>query len=68
MKFAAIEIVPKTSSDVPETLFGYLNDKGEVEGGIAIPGLASILSDPADGTATVIQGLDSFPKVIRLVQ
>jgi cytochrome d ubiquinol oxidase subunit I len=61
VKFAAIEMVPKTSSDVPETLFGHLNDQGEVSGGIAIPGLASILSDPADGTSTVIQGLDSFP-------
>ena len=62
VKFAAIEMVPKTSTDVPETLFGHLNDEGEVEGGIPIPGLASILSDPADGTSTVIQGLDSFPK------
>jgi cytochrome d ubiquinol oxidase subunit I len=61
VKFAAIEMVPKTSSDVPETLGGWLNSDGEVEGGIAIPGLASILSDPADGTSTVIQGLDSFP-------
>ena len=34
-------------------------------GGIAIPGLASILSDPADGTSTVIKGLDSFPKSDR---
>ena len=55
-KFAAIELVPKTSSDVPETLFGHLNSKGQVQGGIAIPGLASILSDPADGTSTVDQG------------
>jgi cytochrome bd ubiquinol oxidase subunit I len=62
VKFAAIEMVPKTSSDVPETLGGWLNRDGEVEGGIAIPGLASILSDPADGTSTVIQGLDSFPE------
>jgi cytochrome d ubiquinol oxidase subunit I len=62
VKFAAIEMVPKTSTDVPETLFGHLNDKGEVVGGIPIPGLASILSDPADGTGTQIQGLDSFPK------
>ena len=61
VKFAAIEMVPETSSDVPETLFGWLNADGEVEGGIPIPGLASILSDPADGTSTVIQGLDSFP-------
>ena len=61
-KFAAIEMVPKTSSDVPETLFGHLNDDGTVSGGIPIPGLASILSDPADGTSTAIQGLDSFPE------
>ena len=53
VKFAAIEMVPKTSSDVPETLFGYLNSSGQVEGGIPIPGLASWLSDPADGTSTV---------------
>ena len=61
-KFAAIELVPKTTSDVPETLFGHLNDDGTVSGGIPIPGLASILSDPPDGTNTAIQGLDSFPE------
>jgi cytochrome d ubiquinol oxidase subunit I len=65
IKFAAIEMVPQTSSDVPETLFGHLNSDGTVSGGIAIPGLASILSDPADGTSTVIRGLDSFPKSDR---
>jgi cytochrome d ubiquinol oxidase subunit I len=32
-----------------------------VEGGIAIPGLASWLSDPSTGRATVVQGLDSVP-------
>jgi cytochrome d ubiquinol oxidase subunit I len=64
-KFAAIELVPKTSSDVPETLFGHLNSHGQVEGGIAIPGLASILSDPSTGTSTVVQGLDSTPKSKR---
>jgi cytochrome bd ubiquinol oxidase subunit I len=64
-KFAAIELVPKTSSDVPETLFGHLNSSGQVEGGIAIPGLASILSDPTTGTSTVVQGLDSTPKSKR---
>ena len=58
MKFAAIELVPETSSDVPETLLGHLNSDGEVVGGIPIPGLASWLSDPERGTATVIQGLD----------
>jgi cytochrome d ubiquinol oxidase subunit I len=61
VKFAAIEMVPETSSDVPETLFGHLNDDGEVTGGIPIPGLASWLSDPSTGTATVIQGLDTVP-------
>ena len=61
VKFAAIELVPTTSSDVPETLFGHLNSDGTVSGGIPIPGLASILSDPTDGTATVVQGLDTVP-------
>jgi cytochrome d ubiquinol oxidase subunit I len=61
IKFAAIELVPKTTSDVPETLFGHLNDDGTVSGGIPIPGMASILSDPADGTKTVIKGRNAFP-------
>jgi cytochrome bd ubiquinol oxidase subunit I len=60
-KFAAIELVPDTSTDVPETLLGRINSDGDVTGGIRIPGLASILSDPSDGTRTQIQGLDSFP-------
>jgi cytochrome d ubiquinol oxidase subunit I len=61
VKFAAIELVPTTSSDVPETLLGHLNDDGTVTGGIPIPGLASWLSDPSTGTATVVQGLDTVP-------
>jgi cytochrome d ubiquinol oxidase subunit I len=61
IKFAAIELVPTTATDVPETLFGRLNDDGTVSGGIEIPGLASILSDPSEGTATEVQGLDSVP-------
>src|SRR4249920_1198774 len=32
-KFAAIELVPKTSSDVPETLLGHLNSHRQVVGG-----------------------------------
>jgi cytochrome d ubiquinol oxidase subunit I len=60
-KFAAIELVPETSSDVPETLLGHLNDDGTVSGGIEIPGFASWLSDPSTGTATVVQGLDEVP-------
>jgi cytochrome d ubiquinol oxidase subunit I len=60
-KFAAMELVPETSSDVPETILGRLSSDGTVSGGIEIPGLASILSDPSDGTSTEIQGLDAFP-------
>ncbi len=59
VKFAAIELVPQTSSDVPETLFGHLNSDGTVTGGIKIPGLASILSDPKTGKSTVVQGLNT---------
>ena len=65
IKFAAIELVPETSRDVPETLFGWLNSDGEVVGGIPIPGLASILSDPTQGTDTQITGLDAFPEEDR---
>src|SRR6185503_1401139 len=60
-KFAAIELVPQTESDVPETLLGHLNANGTVTGGIRIPGLASWLSDPSTGTATVVEGLDAVP-------
>ncbi|MGI9584589.1 MAG: cytochrome ubiquinol oxidase subunit I [Acidimicrobiia bacterium] len=61
-KFAAIELVYETSSDVPEILFGRLHDDGTISGGIPIPGLASILSDPIQGTSTVIQGLADVPE------
>jgi cytochrome d ubiquinol oxidase subunit I len=61
IKFAAIELVTETSSDVPEIILGHLNDDGTVSGGIEIPGLASWLSDPSTGTATVVQGLDTVP-------
>ena len=60
-KFAAIEMVPETSSDVPETLLGHLNSEGEVTGGIPIPGLASWLSIPSEGSSTVVQGLNTVP-------
>src|SRR3954449_573804 len=61
VKFASIEMVPQTSSDVPETLLGHLNSSDQVVGGIPIPGLASWLSDPKTGKATVVQGLNSVP-------
>jgi cytochrome bd ubiquinol oxidase subunit I len=61
VKFAAIELVPTTASDVPETLLGRLNADGTISGGIPIPGLASWLSDPSSGRSTVVQGLDTVP-------
>jgi cytochrome d ubiquinol oxidase subunit I len=64
-KFAAIELVTETGSDKPEILLGRINEDGEIEGGIPLPGVASILSDPSTGTATVIQGLDAVPEEDR---
>jgi cytochrome d ubiquinol oxidase subunit I len=61
VKFASIELVPQSSSDVPETLLGHLNSDGTVTGGLPIPGLASWLSDPSTGKATVVQGLNTVP-------
>jgi cytochrome d ubiquinol oxidase subunit I len=60
-KFAAMELVPRTSRDVPETLFGRLNSDGTVSGGIQIPGLASWLTDPGDGTNTIVKGRVANP-------
>jgi cytochrome d ubiquinol oxidase subunit I len=61
-KFAAIELVPQTKSDVPEVLLGHLNSSGtKVEGGIKLPGLASWLSDPSTGKNTVVEGRNAFP-------
>jgi cytochrome d ubiquinol oxidase subunit I len=64
-KFASIEMVPQTRSDVPEVLFGHLNASDKVVGGLPIPGLASILSDPRTGTSTVVKGLSSIPSADR---
>ena len=61
IKFAAIELNTTTGPDKPEILLGHLNEDGTVSGGLEIPGLASILSDPSTGTDTVVQGLDSVP-------
>jgi cytochrome d ubiquinol oxidase subunit I len=61
IKFAAIELNTTTGPDKPEILLGHLNSDGTVSGGLKIPGLASWLSDPSTGKATVVQGLDSVP-------
>jgi cytochrome bd ubiquinol oxidase subunit I len=58
-KFAAIELLPRTSTDVPETLFGHLNANGTVSSGLRIPGLASWLADPSTGKSTIVKGREA---------
>src|SRR4051812_42311797 len=58
IKFAAIECVQKTSTDVTEYLGGRCTSSG-IEGGIGIPGLDSILV--GGSTSTQVTGLDSVP-------
>ena len=62
IKFAAMELNTTTGADRPEILLGRLNADGTVSGGLRIPGLASILSDPSRGTSTVVTGLDAVPR------
>src|SRR3982750_4760604 len=58
VKFAAMECVQQTSSDVTEYLGGRCTANG-IRGGIGIPGLDSILV--GGSTSTVVTGLDSVP-------
>ncbi|MYS22280.1 cytochrome bd-I ubiquinol oxidase subunit 1 apoprotein [Streptomyces sp. DvalAA-14] len=61
-KFAAIEMVPKTSTHVPETILGVLHD-GRPRYGVTLPDVASLLAgfDPS----TRIQGLNEIPPAVR---
>jgi cytochrome d ubiquinol oxidase subunit I len=61
-KFAAIEVLPSTSTHVPETLGGFLVD-GKVQYGIDIPNGASLLA--GWHSSTEIQGLDAIPADVR---
>src|SRR3954466_3431073 len=56
VKFAAMECVEKTSTDVTEYIFGHCTSRG-VKGGIGIPGLDSFLVGWS--TSTQVIGLDS---------
>lgn len=62
IKFAAQELLTRTSSHVPETLGGVLID-GEVRYGLRIPDLASILA--GFGPSTKITGLETVPPADR---
>ncbi|MDQ0954766.1 cytochrome d ubiquinol oxidase subunit I [Streptomyces phaeochromogenes] len=59
VKFAAMEIVWKTDTRVPEYLFGRLHPDGSISGGIKIPLLDSFLAGFSPDTKVV--GLTSVP-------
>ncbi len=61
-KFAAIEVLPRTATHVPETLGGVLIG-GHVRFGIRIPDAASLLAGFSPSTR--IQGLDAVPVADR---
>jgi cytochrome bd ubiquinol oxidase subunit I len=61
-KFAAIEMLPRTGTHVPEVLLGVLQN-GEVRYGIPIPDGASLLSGWSPSTR--ILGLDAVPAAVR---
>jgi cytochrome bd ubiquinol oxidase subunit I len=58
IKFAAIECVQKTSTDVTEYIYGRCTSNG-IKGGIGIPGFDSFLV--GFSTSTKVTGLDSVP-------
>jgi cytochrome bd ubiquinol oxidase subunit I len=58
VKFAAMECVQQTSTDVTEYIYGRCTSSG-VEGGIGIPGFDSFLV--GFSTSTQVTGLDSVP-------
>ncbi|MET8216850.1 cytochrome ubiquinol oxidase subunit I [Streptomyces hirsutus] len=59
IKFAAMEIVWKTDTHVPEYMFGRLNSDGTISGGLKIPQLDSILAGFKPSTR--VTGLNSVP-------
>ena len=62
VKFAAIELVPETASDVPETLLGHLNDDGTVSAaGSRSRAWRRGCRTRSTGKDTVVQGLDTVP-------
>ena len=62
-KFAAIEALPHTGTNVPEKLGGIVGSDGKVHGALPLPGFASLLA--GFSTHTRIQGLDAIPAPVR---
>ncbi|MDX3801604.1 cytochrome ubiquinol oxidase subunit I [Streptomyces sp. AK04-3B] len=63
VKFAAMEMVWKTDTHVPEYLFGRLHPDGDISGGIRIPQLDSVLAGFSPDTR--VTGLTSVPEDAR---
>lgn len=61
-KFATLEMVPRTSTHVPEVLGGYYDD-GRVHWGLPVPDGASLLS--GYNPRTRVWGLDEIPLAVR---
>ncbi|WP_435798227.1 cytochrome ubiquinol oxidase subunit I [Streptomyces antibioticus] len=59
VKFAAMEMVWKTDTHVPEYIFGRLRSDGSVTGGLKIPQLDSVLAGFSPDTR--VTGLTSVP-------
>ncbi len=60
-KFAAIELVPQTTDHAPYVVGGKLSSDGsQVEGGIKIPNLLSVLA--GNKSSTTVTGLNEFPR------
>jgi cytochrome d ubiquinol oxidase subunit I len=59
-KFAAIELVERTTTQAPYTIGGEWNGDGKVEGGFKIPYMLSILAGNSPNTE--VRGLQDFPK------
>lgn len=63
VKFAAMEIVWRTDTHVPEYLFGRMHPDGSISGGIKIPQLDSVLAGFRPDTR--VTGLTSVPAADR---
>ena len=64
VKFAAMELIPKTTRDAPETIGGAASQAGEIHGPkITLPGVASLLSGWS--TSTRVRGFTSVPPADR---
>ncbi len=60
LKLAGIEILDKTQANAPLRIGGSINESGEAEGGVVVPGALSVLAGNTPNYE--VTGLDSAPK------